>query len=147
MRVIKLNKCGCHRQHCSHQHRGYSNAGIARVPMYSPFHCPLCAGWRWKLSSCPGLSTAGPALIHTALDLLLGHPWQSCGEAARKSHKTSCCCKCRLLNFLSATNFKVLQSHSKLVKLLAECQTRHLVRIQAAHGIMVVIGRLRVKMC
>ena len=64
---------------------------------------------------------------------------------------------CRLLNILSASIFKVLQSRSKLVKMLSECQTaliwvRQLVThrlnwIQAvfAYGTIVVLGRLRVK--
>ena len=48
--------------------------------------------------------------------------------------------KCRLLYFSSAANLKVLQSHSKLVKILSECHTawirvrrrvtRRLIRIQ-----------------
>jgi len=49
--------------------------------------------------------------------------------------------KCRLLNCSSATNVKVLQSHSRLLKILSECiiawiwmrlrVTRHLIWIQA----------------
>ena len=62
--------------------------------------------------------------------------------------------KCRLLNASSAT-FQVLQSGSKLVKILTECQTasirvkrwatRRLIRIQTvcSYWTMVAIGRIR----
>ena len=63
--------------------------------------------------------------------------------------------KC-LLNFSSPSNFKVLQSHSKFVKILSECQT-DLIQVRAeilgvssgsklfAYGTMFAIGRIRVK--